>query len=119
VFAGIRPLVRAGDAANTAALSRDHTVHIDRSGLLTIAGGKWTTYRNMAEDCVNQAATLAELDERPCITRTLNIHGYHQNAEKFGRAVALRIRCAGHSESRPQRSGARRTAPSRSAVHGC
>jgi glycerol-3-phosphate dehydrogenase len=84
VFAGIRPLVRAGDAANTAALSRDHTVHIDRSGLLTIAGGKWTTYRNMAEDCVNQAATLAELDERPCITRTLNIHGYHQNAEKFG-----------------------------------
>ena len=84
VFAGIRPLVRAGDATNTAALSRDHTVHIDRSGLLTIAGGKWTTYRNMAEDCVNQAATLAELEERPCITRTLNIHGYHQNAEKFG-----------------------------------
>ena len=84
VFAGIRPLVRAGETTNTAALSRDHTVHIDRSGLLTIAGGKWTTYRNMAEDCVNQAATLAQLDERPCITRTLNIHGYHQNAEKFG-----------------------------------
>src|SRR5262245_41414324 len=88
VFAGIRPLVRAGDATNTAALSRDHTVHIDRSGLLTIAGGKWTTYRNMAEDAVNQAATLAELEDRPCSTRTLNIHGFHQNAETFG-ALAL------------------------------
>jgi glycerol-3-phosphate dehydrogenase len=82
-FAGIRPLVRAG-GKNTAALSRDHTIRIDPSGLVTVTGGKWTTYRNMAEDCVNQAATLAELDERPCITRTLNIHGYHQNAEKFG-----------------------------------
>ncbi len=75
VFAGIRPLVRAGDGKNTAALSRDHTIHIDSSGLLTIAGGKWTTYRNMAEDCVNHATTLAELDERQCVTRTLPIHG--------------------------------------------
>src|SRR6185312_14414434 len=47
IFAGIRPLVRAGNSKNTAALSRDHTIHIDSSGLLTIAGGKWTTYRNM------------------------------------------------------------------------
>lgn len=84
VFAGIRPLVKAGESANTARLSRDHTVHIDNSGLLTITGGKWTTYRNMAEDCVNQAATLAELDERPCITRTLNIHGFHPYANGFG-----------------------------------
>ena len=59
VFAGIRPLVKAGDAESTATLSRDHTIHIDESALLTIAGGKWTTYRHMAEDCVNQAATLA------------------------------------------------------------
>ena len=75
VFAGIRPLVRAGDGKNTASLSRDHTIHIDASGLLTIAGGKWTTYRNMAEDCVDHAVTLAELDERPCITRNLAVHG--------------------------------------------
>ena len=75
VFAGIRPLVRAGEGRNTAALSRDHTIHIDSSGLLTIAGGKWTTYRNMAEDCVDQAATLAQLEDRPCITKTLPIHG--------------------------------------------
>ena len=84
VFAGIRPLVKAGGGSNTAALSRDHTIHIDSSGLLSVAGGKWTTYRNMAEDCVDQAATLARLPEKPCITRSLNIHGYHQHAEQFG-----------------------------------
>jgi glycerol-3-phosphate dehydrogenase len=84
VFVGIRPLVKAGDGANTAALSRDHTIHIDQSGLLTIVGGKWTTYRNMAEDGVNQAATLARLPEKPCVTRNLNIHGFHRHAEKFG-----------------------------------
>jgi glycerol-3-phosphate dehydrogenase len=84
VFAGIRPLVKSVEASNTAALSRDHTIHIDSSGLLTIAGGKWTTYRNMAEDCVNQAATLARLPEKPCVTRDLNIHGFHRHAEKFG-----------------------------------
>ena len=74
VFAGIRPLVRAGDAANTAALSRDHTIRIENSGMITICGGKWTTYRRMAEDCVNQAATLARLPDRPCVTETLPIH---------------------------------------------
>ncbi|MEA3208456.1 MAG: glycerol-3-phosphate dehydrogenase [Chthoniobacter sp.] len=84
VFAGIRPLVKSGEGKNTAALSRDHTIHIDQSGLLSIAGGKWTTYRNMAEDCVDQAATLGDLPDAPCVTKTLNIHGYHTNAERFG-----------------------------------
>ncbi len=84
VFAGIRPLVRAGGVSNTAALSRDHTIHIDPTGLLTICGGKWTTYRRMAEDCVNQAATLASLPEQPCRTHHLNIHGFHPSSSKFG-----------------------------------
>ena len=84
VFAGIRPLVRAGDVSSTAALSRDHTIRIENSGLVTICGGKWTTYRHMAEDCVNQAATLARLPERPCVTGHLNIHGFHSSAERFG-----------------------------------
>ncbi len=84
VFVGIRPLVKSANGGNTAALSRDHTIHIDNSGLLSIAGGKWTTYRNMAEDCVNQAATLARLPEKPCATKDLNIHGFHRHAEKFG-----------------------------------
>jgi glycerol-3-phosphate dehydrogenase len=84
VFTGIRPLVKAGDAGNTAALSREHTIQISKAGLVTIAGGKWTTYRRMAEDCVNHAATLAGLDERPCVTRDLRIHGSHPSAPQFG-----------------------------------
>ncbi len=84
VFAGIRPLVGAGDDKNTASLSRDHTIIISNSGLLTIAGGKWTTYRQMAEDCVDHAATLAGLEARACVTKRLNIHGYHKSPQKFG-----------------------------------
>ena len=84
VFAGIRPLVRSGENGNTAALSRDHTIRIEQSGMITICGGKWTTYRHMAEDCVDQAATLARLPELPCVTAHLNIHGYHPTSERFG-----------------------------------
>jgi glycerol-3-phosphate dehydrogenase len=84
VFAGIRPLVKHGDGGRTASLSRDHTIIIEDSGMVTIAGGKWTTYRHMAEDCVNQAATLAGLEDRPCVTAELKIHGYHENADEFG-----------------------------------
>ena len=84
VFAGIRPLVGAGDDKNTASLSRDHTIIISNSGLLTIAGGKWTTYRQMAEDGVGHAATIAGLEARPCVTKRLNIHGYHKSPQKFG-----------------------------------
>ncbi len=88
VFAGIRPLVRASGAMNTAALARDHVIHIDRSGLVTICGGKWTTYRHMAEDCVDQAAMLAQLPEKPCVTHHLNIHGFHNAAQQFGSLAA-------------------------------
>jgi glycerol-3-phosphate dehydrogenase len=84
VFAGIRPLVRASGVSNTAALSRDHVIHIDTSGLMTICGGKWTTYRHMAEDCVDQAATLAQLPERPCVTHHLSIHGAHSAPKELG-----------------------------------
>ncbi len=82
VFAGIRPLVRATGVTNTAALSRDHVIHIDRSGMVTICGGKWTTYRHMAEDCVDQAATLAQLPEKPCVTQHLRIHGFRDVAKE-------------------------------------
>ncbi len=90
IFVGIRPLVkRAGaESNNTAALSRDHTIQIDSSGLLTIVGGKWTTYRHMAEDCVDQAITLGGLKNSPCATFDLRIHGYHQHPERLG---ALRV----------------------------
>jgi glycerol-3-phosphate dehydrogenase len=74
VFVGIRPLVKADDAKNTASLSRDHTIEIDNSGMLTVTGGKWTTYRRMAEDAINQAAMLAKLPEKDCITKNLKIY---------------------------------------------
>lgn len=76
IFAGIRPLVREAGAGSTAAISRDHSIIIDPlSGLLTIAGGKWTTYRKMAEDAVDQALSLAGIDRGKCVTRSLPIHG--------------------------------------------
>ena len=77
VYVGLRPLVK-GDA-KTSALSRDHIIHVDTSGLLTITGGKWTTYRHMAEDCVDHCITLGRLRDEPCRTRSLRIHGYLDN----------------------------------------
>jgi glycerol-3-phosphate dehydrogenase len=86
IYVGIRPLVKAAgsDATKTSALSRDHTIHIDASGLLTIVGGKWTTYRHMAEDCVNHAITLGSLNDTPCVTFDLHVHGYLENAGALG-----------------------------------
>ncbi|MDQ3800358.1 MAG: glycerol-3-phosphate dehydrogenase/oxidase [Acidobacteriota bacterium] len=87
VFTGIRPLVKSGGGdggKNTAALSRDHTIQIDDAGLITLTGGKWTTYRRMAEDCVNQAAVLAKLPEKDCATKDLKIHGFTENAAQSG-----------------------------------
>jgi glycerol-3-phosphate dehydrogenase len=74
-FAGLRPLVNLAAAENTARLSRDHTIEISRSGLLTITGGKWTTYRRMGEDAVNKAAIVAALRPRACATNHLRLHG--------------------------------------------
>lgn len=83
VFSGIRPLVKAGGDGNTAQLSRDHTITVSQSGLITICGGKWTTYRHMAEDVIDRAETLGGLDQNECVTKRLNIHGYHEHPEQF------------------------------------
>lgn len=74
-FAGLRPLVQADEGANTAAISRDHTIVVSRFGLLTITGGKWTTYRRMAQDAVDRAEALAGFKRRPCKTEQLPVHG--------------------------------------------
>jgi glycerol-3-phosphate dehydrogenase len=84
VFVGIRPLVKSSKTKNTAALSRDHTIEIDESNLLTITGGKWTTYRRMAEDAVSQAIGKANLRKRNCVTENLKIHGFCENSDEFG-----------------------------------
>jgi glycerol-3-phosphate dehydrogenase len=67
VWVGLRPLVKAGGAegADTKALSREHTVMVARSGLVTVTGGKWTTYRSMAEDVLDRAMTAGLLPRRP------------------------------------------------------
>jgi glycerol-3-phosphate dehydrogenase len=82
VYVGLRPLVK-GDG-KTSALSRDHVIHVDTSGLLTITGGKWTTYRHMAEDCVNHAITLGKLPDVECSTKNLRIHGYLEDSASLG-----------------------------------
>jgi glycerol-3-phosphate dehydrogenase len=92
VFAGIRPLVREGHSSSTAALSRSHTIRIEPSGMVTVCGGKWTTYRNMAEDCVNQATRVGHLPERECVTEHLAIHGSDAGALPLDQAVVLAVR---------------------------
>ena len=82
VYVGLRPLVKG--EGKTSALSRDHVIHVDTSGLLTITGGKWTTYRHMAEDCVDHAITLGKLRDEPCPTRNLRIHGYLRDSAALG-----------------------------------
>lgn len=73
VFAGLRPLIKKTNAATTSLLSRDHTILVSASGLITVSGGKWTTYRKMAEDVINKAISVASLPYKPCITRHLPI----------------------------------------------
>jgi glycerol-3-phosphate dehydrogenase len=76
VYAGLRPLVRSSGARKTAELSRSHKILISRSGLVTIIGGKWTTYRRMAEDVVGRAMDATGLPPRRCTTENLKLHGW-------------------------------------------
>lgn len=74
VYAGLRPLVNTGNGNKTSLLSRDHTITVSKAGLVTIVGGKWTTYRKMAEDAVNNAVFTAKLEKKEeCTTKTLPI----------------------------------------------
>ena len=71
-FAGLRPLVRPrGAVKSTAAVSRDHRIFVSSTGLVSIIGGKWTTYRKMAEDAVDQAAAVGGWGVRACQTPDL------------------------------------------------
>ncbi|MBC7874923.1 MAG: glycerol-3-phosphate dehydrogenase/oxidase [Ferruginibacter sp.] len=75
MFAGLRPLVK-GKTRKTAALSRDHLISLSNSGLITITGGKWTTYRKMAEDVVDIAIKTFSLPHYTCMTKDLVLHGH-------------------------------------------
>ena len=74
-FAGVRPLVSRARATNTAQLSRSHEMFVDEGGLVTITGGKWTTYRRMAEEAVDAVTKVGALRAGKCVTETLPIKG--------------------------------------------
>lgn len=76
VFAGLRPLLRPrGKRDATASLSREHCLEVSASGLVTVTGGKWTTYREMAQATLDRAVLVGGLDPKPCRTATLRLHG--------------------------------------------
>ena len=80
MWSGLRPLVRKG-GGKTSKLSRDHTILVSKSGLVTVTGGKWTTYRRMGEDTINHAATAAGLERMPSRTLNLRLHGWAEITE--------------------------------------
>ena len=84
VFAGLRPLVKPSDGRGTAAISRDHHLVVSASGLVTITGGKWTTYRKMGEDTIDHAALVGGLEERESRTKSLRIHGWTEKQVNQG-----------------------------------
>ena len=77
-FAGLRPLVAGKSGRKTSQLSREYLLTLSASGLVTITGGKWTTYRSMAVAAVDAAAARGGLDSRPSVTRSLRLHGWEQ-----------------------------------------
>lgn len=79
VWSGLRPLVRKS-GVKTSKLSRDHTIMVSKSGLITVTGGKWTTYRRMGQDTIDRAAQLAALPKRPSPTLELKLHGWTPEA---------------------------------------
>jgi len=84
VFAGLRPLVKSENSTSTANISRDHAIFVSESGLITIAGGKWTTYRRMAQDVIDKAILIGGLPEVSCHTQTLRLHGYKEGRHLAG-----------------------------------
>ncbi|THF60614.1 glycerol-3-phosphate dehydrogenase/oxidase [Pseudothauera rhizosphaerae] len=75
VFVGLRPLIGAGDASPTRSLSREHVIEVSSGGLVSITGGKWTTYRHMGADAVDSARSVAGLPARDSVTADLRLHG--------------------------------------------
>lgn len=82
VFAGLRPLVKMNSINRSALMPRDHTILVSSSGLVSVTGGKWTTYRKMAKDVINKAITSSHLLKKDCVTETVQIHGCKQDIDK-------------------------------------
>ncbi|MEO6549766.1 MAG: glycerol-3-phosphate dehydrogenase/oxidase, partial [Ferruginibacter sp.] len=83
IFAGLRPLAASGTGSSkTKEISRSHKIFVSGSGLVSITGGKWTTYRKMGEDAVDKAITVGKLPNHPTATQNLSIHGSKQSMER-------------------------------------
>ena len=83
VFAGLRPLAApSNEGEKTKEISRSHKVAVSISGLVTITGGKWTTYRKMGEDTIEKALMIAGLKDTPSVTANMPIHGYVKHFEE-------------------------------------
>jgi len=81
VYAGLRPLAAPGkDTNSTKEISRSHKLIVADSGLITITGGKWTTYRKMAEDTVDKAIKVGKLAMIPCSSKNMRIHGFTKSS---------------------------------------
>tara|TARA_R110002073_G_scaffold103072_1_gene233504 strand:- start:3459 stop:5012 length:1554 start_codon:yes stop_codon:yes gene_type:complete len=81
VFAGLRPLAAAEEGKKTKEISRSHKIFTSDSGLLTIVGGKWTTFRKMGEDLVDKTEIKNTWAHIPTKTKHLKIHGYKENVD--------------------------------------
>ena len=82
VFAGLRPLAApSSEKKKTKEISRGHKVVVSKSNLVTIIGGKWTTYRQMAEDSIDKLISVTGISYRKTITKTLHLHGFKQNVD--------------------------------------
>ena len=82
VWAGLRPLASYGDThKKTKEISRSHKIMVSPSGMLTMIGGKWTTYRRMAEDIINKAEAIKKLRKTRSVTRDLKIHGHKETVD--------------------------------------
>lgn len=89
-YAGLRPLIDSG-AGKTADISRDHAVVESASGVISVVGGKLTEYRHMAEDVLDRAIALRQLDSGPCRTRNLPLVGAPANPGSGQVALATRL----------------------------
>ncbi len=88
-YAGLRPLLDTG--TKTADLSRKHAVLVSSSGVVTVVGGKLTTYRRMAEDAVDKAVKSAHLEAGPCVTRSLPLVGAAPRSKQAGLRAPERL----------------------------
>ena len=82
-WSGLRALARSGSGGSTAELSRDHAISVSRAGLVTVVGGKWTTYRKMGQDTIDRAAEVGHLSPVSSPTARMRLHGHEERTDRL------------------------------------